>query len=121
MKERFRPKESEHQIQQSIMDFLDLKHIYNQRLNSGAIETKAGGMVRLARPGTPDILIGIPFHGLTLLGFIEVKTRTGKLTPYQEVFKTDMEERGVCYIVARSIKEAEAGIEAYRSRMEEKL
>ena len=37
--------------------------------------------------------------------FIEVKTRTGRLSTFQEVFRQEVESQGLRYVVARSVED----------------
>jgi len=39
--------------------------------------------------------------------FIEVKTKKGKLSPYQQYFKNDIESHGCNYIIARCYEDIE--------------
>ena len=40
--------------------------------------------------------------------FVEVKTRTGRLSTFQEVFKQEIESQGLRYVVARSVDDVRA-------------
>lgn len=112
------PPLSEHDIQNLIMSYLQTKGYYCMRLNSGAIITNIGKMVRLAEKGTPDIFFGLKSGKLTLLAFIEVKSEKGKLSFYQKHFKKECEERGILHIVARSIEDVEFGIKEYVKKLQ---
>lgn len=78
------------------------------RLNSGAIRTDKGNMVRMARTGTPDIMCfknieeeGSYHHnGCVNLLFIEVKRPGNKPTFAQEQMMKELEEKGgQCYVI----------------------
>lgn len=104
---------TEHQIQDSIIQYLRYKGYYVQRLNSGAIRTAAGGLVRMSAVGTPDIMafrlekewIG---PGVNLV-FIEVKRPGKKATDLQKMRMRELEEYGARCIVATGIEDLKGG------------
>lgn len=99
-----RLKETEHQIQSAIMDYLKAKKIFHWRNNSGAmLKTYKDKtfMVRFGAVGSPDIFV---LKNGKLYG-IEVKSATGKMRPEQILFGAMIEENGGIFFVARSVDE----------------
>ena len=80
---------SENDTKRAVKDFLKLKHIFCFYLLQGLG----------AYPGLPDIVAHIGGRVV----YIEVKKRSGKLTPAQELFKARCEEDGVEYCVVRDV------------------
>lgn len=112
------PSPTEHQIQTSIINFLGYKGYYVMRLNSGAIRTDKGNMVRLAVRGTPDLLAfkkvlrqATPAHQIMVenidLLFVEVKRMGNKPTFAQEQMMQNLTEKGARCLVIHSIEELE--------------
>lgn len=66
IKKKMRPKEGD--ISKAIGQELDKRGAWNTRIQSGQIKTPGGGIVKLAKAGTPDRIAGA---GLTI--WIEVK------------------------------------------------
>ena len=98
---------TEHQIQSQILQYLEIKKIFHWRNNSGATVSsytnKAGEtknrFIRYGAKGSADIIC---IHaGKCVL--IEVKSKTGKLTPEQKTFLSNAEKSGAICIVARSL------------------
>lgn len=106
---------SEHQLQNSIMQYLRMKGFYVTRMNSGALRsTDALGKMRLVRmheAGTPDIMC---FKEITrqasgahllmvkhpIIYFFEVKIGKNKPTRLQEIRMRELEGKGAqCYVV----------------------
>ena len=83
----FEPREND--IKRQIKDFLKLKHIFCYHLLQGLG----------AYPGLPDMVAHIGGRVV----YIEVKKRSGKLTPAQELFEAQCEEDGVDYWVVRDV------------------
>jgi hypothetical protein len=102
-------KPSERQIQTEIMNYLLSKGYYVLRLNSGAIRTDKGHLVRMAKAGTPDIMAfkkwGQPDVHAVHIVFIEVKIPGAKPTMLQEMKMKELQEFGARCIVAHSIEE----------------
>lgn len=86
-------------IQSHIMQYMTMKNWFVMRLNSGMVENKYGGRIRLAPAGTPDLLC--IKDGKCL--FIEVKSEKGKITPLQEEFGDKLRSYGAEVIVSRGI------------------
>ena len=80
---------SENDIKRAVKDFLKLKHIFCFYLLQGLG----------AYPGLPDMVA----HVKGRVVYIEVKTKRGKLSLAQELFKARCEEDGVEYWVVRDV------------------
>lgn len=89
---------SESEIQKQIIDTLRAAGCKVIRLNAG----KARMNVRLAEPGTPDLL-ALGKNGNHL--WIEVKDEKGKLRDTQVEMHEWMRENGHLVIVARSVED----------------
>lgn len=103
--------------QAAIMDYLAVRHIWHKRMNSGAVVSEYKGRSRMIRYGTEgmaDILATIPPQGVSWeernpkILWIEVKSATGKQSPAQVEFQTEVEDAGHTYIMARSIDDVAA-------------
>ena len=86
---------TESDIQNSIIRRLREHGFIVIRLNSGMAKNN----VRLAPPGTPDLL-AVGFNGRVM--WIEVKREGGKLRDTQIEMHNDLTERGHLVVVARS-------------------
>lgn len=62
-------------------------------------------------PGVFDLVVMAP-GGFT--GFIEVKAGKGKLSEDQEVFRRELLLMGFPYVIARSLDDVRAAIEAWQ-------
>lgn len=112
--------ETEKGIQTAIINYLAYKGYYVQRMNSGAIRTAKGGMVKLAAKGTPDIMAFRPLvisrcsnGGLCSkikLVFIEVKRPGNKPTFAQEQTMQLLTEHGARCIVATCVEDVEKAL-----------
>lgn len=71
-----------------------------------------GRLIKLAPPGTPDILGVLPGGSGRMFG-LEVKTATGKQSVAQIAWQKRAEESGVRYRVVRSVAEALAAIDEW--------
>lgn len=78
------------------------------RQNSGALPTASGRIVKFGTPGAAD-LSGILDDGRRIE--IEVKTASGRQSEQQKRFQAMIERFNGIYILARSIEDAERGIE----------
>jgi hypothetical protein len=105
---------TEKQIQDTIIEYLKRKKWYVQRVNSGAMRMESKGktyMMRMAVPGTPDVLAFKKLGDAVNLVFIEVKRPGKKPTPLQIAKMQELESYGAKCLVAASIKDLEdAGI-----------
>jgi hypothetical protein len=107
-----RPKE--HDIQTEIINYLTGKGYYAMRLNSGMIENKYGGRVRMCPAGTPDILafkqdkVYSSDDGRVKrarIYFIEVKRPGNKPTRLQEMKMEELSSFGAHCFVATCIED----------------
>lgn len=96
-------KQSEHSIQTEIINYLESRMWYTQRMNSGAIRTDKGNLVRMNRAGTPDIFA--LKNGKCL--FIEVKRPGNKPTALQTAVMEELEQYGARCLVVHSVEELE--------------
>lgn len=88
------PKVKESEIQRSIKQLLQTYKFFVVKIQQGA----------LSEPGIPDLwCIGLNKSRETIQAWIEVKTPTGRLSPYQEDFRTEVDMRGGTYLVMRSV------------------
>ena len=106
-------KEREQDVVNAIIEYLRYKRFYAQRMNSGAISTKSGNMIRLAPIGTPDIMafkvLAMGYCMMPHLGlfFFEVKVGNNKPTFFQKQKMIELESYGAkCYVV-HSVSEVE--------------
>ncbi len=84
-----------------IAEWLDARHVYNDRLNCGKVETKRGNWIHLCKTGTPDrfaILSG-------QIIFIEVKMRGEKPTGEQRSRHSELRDAGAIVVVADSFEQ----------------
>ena len=87
--------------QKAILDYLTIKGIYCWRNQStGIYNAKTGGYIPLSKAGVSDIL-GILPDGRLLA--IEVKVPKGKLSPAQQQFLDDINQRGGLAFMATTI------------------
>ena len=94
-------KEREQDIVNAIIEYLRYKRFCTFRMNSGAIMTSKGRMVRLSPIGTPDIL-AIKDGKAT---FFEVKVGSNKPTFFQEQKMIELEAFGAKCFVVYSVEE----------------
>ncbi|RLB08819.1 MAG: hypothetical protein DRG39_08330 [Deltaproteobacteria bacterium] len=94
----------EQQIQKQILGYLSLKHIFAWRQNSGVFIYQDGKKKRLIRCGTPGVSDIIGFYKNKAF-FIEVKTKTGRLTKRQRTFLEAVNKNGQLGVVLRDLKE----------------
>lgn len=100
----------ESEIQAAIADALRLRGCYVERRNSGAVRTQAGGLVRLAPVGTPDLALVLPGGRA---GFVEVKRPGERPTPAQAEKHAELRGYGAVVVVAHSVDEALELLEVY--------
>lgn len=106
----------ESEIQAAIADALRLHGCYVERRNSGAVRTQAGGLVRLAPVGTPDLFALAPprhagAHATPV--YVEVKRPGQAPTPAQAERHAELRGYGAVVIVAHSVDEALELLEVY--------
>jgi hypothetical protein len=107
----------EYHIQVALVQWL--KTAYPKALFTIApngMKLSIGSAVKLKRmgysKGTPDIMIFEPRHGYHGL-FIELKTKTGQISPEQKIWNTSLEWRGYRSIFCYSFEEAVNEIDFY--------
>jgi hypothetical protein len=87
-------------LSSSIAEWLDVHHIYNDRLNSGKIRS-GNRMIHLCKPGTPDRFAIV--EGQII--FIEVKQKGKTATTEQLKRHEELRNSGAIVIVADSFEE----------------
>lgn len=106
----------ESDLQTAIANALRLHGCYVERRNSGAVRTQAGGLVRLAPVGTPDLFALAPprragAHATPV--YVEVKRPGQAPTPAQAERHAELRGYGAVVIVAHSVDEALELLEVY--------
>jgi len=97
---------AERDTQKAILQFLALKKLWAIRLNTGAAMYQTGGKTRFVRFGSPGLAdIAVFTKGGVGVIWVEVKSKTGKLSEAQREFKKQAEEHGHFYIVARDVSD----------------
>lgn len=96
----------EQDIQNAILDYLSYRGIFAIRLNSGAIKTERGSLVRGCPAGTPDILSIVAGRAV----FIEVKRPGKQPTAIQEAMHQRLRQSGAVVLVATCIEDVEAAL-----------
>ena len=98
-------KSNETSIKSVLKDYLALRGIFSFPLTQGL------GSFR----GAPDRIIHLPGENgeAGRVVYVEIKTPTGKLSPYQETFQEQCLNDKIEYWVIRSLEELEEKIEAY--------
>ena len=99
---------TESQIQAQIIEYLSLRGIYCHSVpNEGAGPNKLRTMRLIAqgmRPGVADLVVWFPWGRI---GYLEVKTLSGRQSESQKRFQTRCEKEGIFYAVVRSVDEVE--------------
>lgn len=108
--------QKETSLSAQIAEYLTTRGIYNERLNSGKVETKSGYWITLCEKGTPDRLA--IFRGQSI--FIETKTLGKKPTPEQLEKHDELRDAGAIVIVADSYQQFIYTFAAIRAAIEEK-
>lgn len=113
---RRRTQTPEGAILRTILDGLAALRLRAFRLNSGAhvapeTETTRRRFIRYGSPGLPDVLVLL---GAGRVGFIEVKSPRGRLSPEQQAFRRDCLERRIPHCVARAWDDVEQWLEVSR-------
>lgn len=98
---KVKPKRNEHEIQLQILEFLRYNHFKVLRVNSGAIRTERGNLLRFGEVGAPDVIAWK--NGITYC--IEVKAPGGKATPSQLEWLQDAREHGLTALIAYSVED----------------
>lgn len=90
----------ESDLQRAILAALKASGVWVMRLNTGSWVLEQNGKrsrIRMAEPGTPDILVLKPY------GFLEVKTKQGRIGMSQVRWHNKASEHGVRTAIVRSI------------------
>jgi hypothetical protein len=112
-------KETEAQIQKAIMQWGGYKRILMHRINVIGTPLHKDGLT-VYRPSTNKGMADI--HATVLVGdipvsvWLEVKTKRGKLSMNQKLFKYSIEASGGFYYVVRSIEEVELSLAEVRQK-----
>lgn len=93
-----------------IITLCKLRRLWCWRANSGIAKTKEGDRIRLAPPGTPDVLLVLP--GGYLAG-LEAKSPTGAVRTSQRAWARVAADHGVRYAVVRSAAEVVAVLDGW--------
>ena len=98
--------QSEAQIQAEVVKFLQSNGVFffsvpNELAGANAGARMSKFIATGLRKGAPDLVIFWPDGQL---GFLEMKTPTGKQSPQQKVFQKKCEEYGARYDLARSVE-----------------
>ena len=113
----------EQQIQNAIMEFLAVNHIWYMRVNTGAVVSEHNGkkrMFRFGMAGAADILCSVRqarYSGdswYTAWLWLEVKAPKGVQSPSQIRFMDEVRAEGHYYAVVRSIEDVEAVLKEIR-------
>ena len=102
---------TETDLQRAIMSALRASGFWALRLNAGSMmvgEKGAQRRIRMAEPGTPDILVLKPY------GFLEVKTAKGRIGMSQVRWHNKASEHGVRTAIVRSIGAALQTVKTWR-------
>lgn len=102
-------------ILRTILDGLAAHRVRAYRLNSGATvvpetATTRRRFIRYGSPGLPDVMVMLAGGRV---GFCEVKTARGRLSPDQVAFRRDCLERQVPHCVARSWADVAVWLQAW--------
>jgi hypothetical protein len=101
----------ESDIQRQILDYFSAMRIPALRVNSGRIWAGRNRCLKFGDVGFPDLLVW-PGKGVTLA--VEVKRPGEPLTPAQIDWAHKLRDKGIQYLVARSVEEVAARINALR-------
>ena len=91
----------EKDTQAAIIQWLEIKHIFHYRQNTGAFQNAQGNFYRFGHPGASDIICVANGRYIA----IEVKTPKGKLSEVQEHFRDNLRKAGGYYVVARQLED----------------
>ena len=114
-------KQTEAQIQKSILDYGKLKKIPMRRINVIGTPYTINGKTYFRRStnlGMSDIHAEFMINGMPVSVWLEVKTKTGKLSSNQKLFRDGVKSYGGFYFVVRSIDDVlEAFDDVFRSAL----
>ena len=106
----FKVKESEANIQKTILDYARAKGITMRRMNVIGTPYIRGGVTYFRKApnvGMADIHCEYFVAGLPISVWLECKTKAGKLSPSQIKFRDGVNHYGGFYFVVRSIEDVE--------------
>ena len=89
----------EKEIQKSCIDYLNIKHIFNFKINNVGIKKENGSYIPSQTKGLPDLV----FHFHSKVHYCEFKTKTGKLSEFQEIFMEQCIKDDVPYHIIRDL------------------
>lgn len=104
-------KQTESQIQKAILDYGMIKKIPMRRINVIGVPTP-NGFRPSPNKGMADIHAEFLINGMPVSVWLEVKTKTGKLSHHQKVFRDGVKSYGGFYFIVRSIDDV---LEAFDS------
>jgi len=99
---------SESDIEHQILQVLNYSGYFTIKLKdqaeyrNGAYRKGSSYQVR----GVSDLLVIFTHKGVPVTIYLEIKTKTGKLSEYQKTFKAKLDKLGHYYRVARTAQEA---------------
>jgi hypothetical protein len=108
--------QKESSLSAQIAAYLSNRGIYNERLNSGKVETKSGYWIKLCERGTPDRIAIVRGQAI----FIETKILGEKPTKEQLEKHDELRDAGAIVIVADSYGQFVYTFAAIRAALEEK-
>lgn len=91
-------------VSKQIQSYLTSRDHWWIRMNVGAFKTAGGGFMRCGKPGQADLLC----YSQRGLYWIEVKGPKGKQSELQKAFEDEVKDRGMVYILARSVHDVMA-------------
>lgn len=98
-------KESEADIQKTILEYLEIKRTFHWRQNSGSMKVpNTNRFIRFGIVGAPDIFVVKNSKVYAL----EVKSAKGEQNDNQLKFEVDLTKAGGLYYVVRSLDEVKA-------------
>ena len=97
--------QSESEIQKQILEWLEIRHIFHYRQNSG-MHKIGKRYIRYGTPGAPDIIAVIKGQYVG----IEVKDAKNCQSQDQVLFALNLESSGGKYILVRSVEDVEAAL-----------
>lgn len=100
---------SEQALQNACIEFLQYRHFWTMRVNSGMVKTEKGGIVKLAMNGVPDILCikpatAVPASPIAVYWF-EIKKPGKKSTPIQKARQDELRSLGCKVFEIHSLEE----------------
>ena len=102
----------EQEIQRQIMLWLGGERILHWKCSLGGARIAGGRRGKNPMKGFPDVA-GVMPCGTGRLFVVEVKTKTGRLSPEQLKWRELLEAKGVFYVLARSLDDVIAALRAY--------